>query len=114
MGHWTVIFFPTEDQRNSPFEYILGLTPAEQEKITHRLETLSKLELAEWPQLWFHKINDKLYQLTCDSHRLMYCLDSNKIVVLHACKKVGRKTHPRDVKRANINYEGYLKVRGKK
>lgn len=113
MGIWKTIFFPAPDNRNSPYEYIEGLSPSEQAKIIHRLEVLESLDLADWPHKWIHKLDNDIFQLTCRAHRLMYCLDVNLIVVLHACKKVKQKTHVRDLNRARSNYELYRQLGGR-
>ncbi len=73
-----------------------------------RLETLSKLEVGEWPHTWIHKIAGAIFQLAAGNQRIMYCLDAKTIVVLHACRKVKQKTLRKDINRAEIHYNKYM------
>jgi len=109
VGDWKVDFFPPSGEDDSPYDYILGLSSKkEQGQIFHRLETMSKLEMADWPSLKVHKIVDKIFQLPAGANRALFCLDSGTIVVLHACRKAGRKTKPADIQRAQIHYAEYM------
>ena len=106
---WQVKFFPPGGERHSPYDYIRGLENAkEQAQIAHRLQHLQQTELADWPHTWVHKIDDKIFQLTAGQSRLMYCLDGDTIVVLHACKKVAQKTRKQDIARAERHYNRYM------
>lgn len=107
--HWQVRFFPPGGERQSPFDYIRDLESAsERAQIAHRLEHLQRTELADWPHIWIHKIDDKIFQLTAGQSRLMYILDGDTIVILHACKKAAQKTRKKDIARAQRHYERYM------
>ena len=109
MPIWHIIYFPPSDGKDSPYEYIKGLSDkSEQAQITRRLKELSERELVDWPSSWVHKVDDKILQLTAHDHRIMFCIDQGELVVLHACRKVKGKTHTRDLKRACINYTAYF------
>jgi phage-related protein len=102
-------FFPPAGKRHSPFDYISNLSNnAQRAQIVHRLDTLKKLEIGDWPHTWIHKIRGAIYQLTAGDHRIMFCLDNKTIVVLHICRKVKQKTRRKDIKRAEIHYNEYV------
>ena len=109
MSTWQIVFFPPTGERDSPYDYILSLSDeSEKASVIHRLKTLRKLEIGDWPNTWIHKLTDKIYQLTAGHIRLMYCLDYGTIVVLHACRKVKRKTLRKDIARAEAHYDRYM------
>ncbi|MBN1810266.1 MAG: type II toxin-antitoxin system RelE/ParE family toxin [Anaerolineae bacterium] len=109
VGDWEVDFFPPSGENDSPYDYILGLSSKkEQGQVFHRLETMSKLEIADCPSLKVHKIVDKIFQLPAGAHRLLFCRYEKTIVVLHACRKVRGKTKPADIQRAQIHYAEYM------
>lgn len=109
---WNSQFFPAKGERHSPFDYIINVSPAsEKAQIMHRLKTIQELPLNDWPHTWIHKIDDKIYQLTAGKHRLMYCIDKETIIVLHACRKRGQKTHQKDINKANKHYRDYISQR---
>ena len=109
MSTWHIIFFPPSGERHSPYDCILDLSDkSEKAKIIHRLKTLSEIEIGDWPNTWIHKLTDKIYQLTAGQVRIMYCLDYDTIVVLHVCRKVKRKTLPKDIARAEAHYDRYM------
>jgi hypothetical protein len=104
VGDWKVDFFPYSGENNSPYDYVLGLSSErERERIILHLDAMSKLEMAEWQSLKVHKIVDKIFQLPIGAHRALFCLDEGTIVVLHVCRKVGRKTKRKDIQRAQIH-----------
>jgi hypothetical protein len=109
MPVWQIEFYPSSEEHNSPYDYIENLSnKADTSAIEHRLSNLAQRELADWPHTWVHKITDKIFQLTVRNHRLLYCLDGRKIVILHACRKVKAKTLKKDIQRAEINYDSYF------
>jgi len=116
MPVWQIEFYPSPEEDKSPFDYIRDLPDdADTAAIRHRLKIMSQLELADWPHIWIHKIIDDIYQLTVHNHRLLYCLDGRKIVILHACRKVKQRTLKKDKDRAVINYNNYFsKKKGRK
>ncbi len=109
MPVWEIEFHPPQDQHHSPFDYIINLSSSsDKAAIEHRLTNLAERELADWPHTWVHKIVDDIFQLTVNNHRLLYCLDGKKIVILHACRKVKQKTKQKDINRAITNYNNYF------
>ena len=109
MPKWTVVFYPPSGARFSPVDSILSLDDeAERGQIAHRLETMAKLDVAQWPHTWVHKITGKVFQLTAGDNRVMYCLDEKRIVVLHVCRKVRQKALAKDIKRAKSHYDSYF------
>lgn len=112
MDIWKIVYYPAPGERNSPMGYIANLSNKEgQATLIHRLKFLCQNELADWPHTWCHKITGKVYQLTAGASRVMFCLDDNRLVILHACKKVGQKTRSQDIERAERHYELYLATR---
>ena len=110
-----IIFFPPKGNPNSPYDYITGLEKqGERANILHRLNFMRQTDVVDWPHGWIHKISSKIYQLTSGLHRIMYILDGSTVVVLHACRKVKRKTHIKDIQIAESHYSRYLKVEGKR
>ena len=115
MPKWTVTFFPPSGERFAPEDYIVNLSDkSEKTQIIKRLESLRQLDIADWPHTWYHKLTGKIYQLTVGDNRLMYCLDEGKIVVLHVCRKVKKRTHKKDRKRAKIHYDRYMERKGER
>jgi phage-related protein len=108
---WEIIFYPGRGEKDSPYDYILKLADKnEQAQINHRLEFFRNNEISDWPHLWYHKLVDKIFQLRANNSRIMYFLDSKskKIVLIHACKKVGQKARSEDIKRAIKHYKDYI------
>ena len=110
---WKIDFFPPSGERSSPFDFVNGLSrESDAAAVIHRLESMRKMEMVDWPSAWVHKLVGKIYQLTAGAFRLMYCLDQGTIVVLYACRKKGRRTNPQDLERAEIHYRRYFTERG--
>jgi phage-related protein len=112
MFMWQIHFFPPSGERYSPYDFVVGL-PRESDAaaVIHRLESMRKMEMADWPSAWVHKLVGKIYQLKVGAFRLMYCLDRRTIVVLHACRKKGQRTKPQDLERAETHYRRYFTQR---
>lgn len=112
---WQIEFFPSEDDRDSPFNYIAGLSnESDQDAIMHRLkDILGKRPKSDWPHTFVHKIEGDIYQLTAGQHRLLFVLDDKKILILHACRKQKKKLLKKDKKRAILNYHKYLDQKGR-
>jgi phage-related protein len=109
VDNWQIDFFPPSGESNSPYDYIRDLPNAsEKAQIIHRLETISELEIGDWPHPWIHKLAGKIFQLSAGDNRVMFCLVARTIVVLHACRKVGRRTKRADIQRAQIHYDEYM------
>jgi len=109
MRIWDIIFFPPSGESHSPYNKFLNWPDKrERAQVVHRLETLRELEIGYWPQTWIHKITGKIFQLSANKCRVMFCLDGKKIVVLHICKKVSQKTRRGDVNRAETHYNEYM------
>lgn len=107
MPVWNIEFFPPSGERHSPYDYIIGLSdPNERDLIRHRLETLSKLQIEDWP--WVKKHTGDIRQLDADPNRVMFCLDQRTIVVLHVFRKTGQKTRRKDKNGAMIHYDRYI------
>jgi len=109
MAIWNILFHPTSDNRNAPFDYIQQIpNEAQQTTIINRLQELARRDIADWPHTWVHKITGDLFQLTVGSHRLLYCLEGKNIVILHAFRKQTQKTPKKEIKRAINNYHRYF------
>jgi hypothetical protein len=105
---WVVVYFPAPDDRDSPFKYILGLSDVtDQAAIFNRLKLLCERGVADWPTGWYRHLFDKVFEFKIPPHRLMYCLDTGKIVILHACRKASQKARKLDLERARLNYKAY-------
>jgi len=62
MPIWRICFFPEKDKRNSPLEYISGLSrAADRAAIQLRLETMQKRERVDWASSWKKKIANGVY-----------------------------------------------------
>jgi phage-related protein len=110
MAIWCVVFFPEAGETDSPFDYITSRPENEAAQIIHRLETIAELETVNWPPKWTKKIDGEIHQLTAGRNRLYYCLGRGTIVILHACKKAGRKARRKDINRAGIHYSEYSRL----
>jgi phage-related protein len=108
MAIFQIVYFPAHEQRNSPYDYIVNLPKIEQAHIYHRLKYLLENPINEWPKSWIHQIKGKIYQLTAGDQRIMYYLDQNKIVILHAFRKRKQKTDISDIQTAIDHYNNYL------
>ena len=119
MSIWKVVYFPSEDQKQSPVNYIKNLPENEANLVLNRLLLISQREPNEWLDNTWTKIWDgKIWQLDGTQTRVLLCRDTDelgerKIVVLHACKKQKQKTHPRDAQRAKNQYAKYREGRSK-
>ena len=107
---WKIEFFPASGKRYSPYDVIRSLTnTGVSGTIMHRLDVMRKTEIGDWSRSFkAHKIADKIYQLPAGNWRVMYFLDTRTIVVVHVCRKVKGKTHPRDIARAETHYNQYM------
>ena len=111
MSIWEIVFFPSSGSRYSPEDYIYSLNSKQElVQIQHRLNSLSELEIAQWPGLWIKPIRG-LYQLKAGDHRLYFGIDKRKLVVCHACRKVAQKALQADLERAKINFNNYKVTR---
>jgi hypothetical protein len=107
MAIWTVVFFPPSSNKYSPEDFVLSIDrKADIANIKLRLDTLSKLEIVNWPTGWIERY-EKLYQLKAGDYRLYLGLDGRKIVVCHACRKVSMKAKRADIDRAKLNFQNY-------
>ena len=114
MSVWSVVFYPKSGERHSPYDFIKSIpNKDDQVRITRWLVQLSQSEYGDWPFTKIHKLTGKIFQLTVGKYRVMYTLDDRVIVVLHCCRKVSRKTKPKDLQRAEKNYEAYFATKGK-
>lgn len=109
---WQVEFYPAKEEDDSPFDYIRNLSDkSDSAIIERRLETIEALQSTDWPPSWTKKIVDDIFELRANKHRLFFCFDGRKIIILHACRKVTQKTPKKDIERAKSNLENYNKKR---
>lgn len=110
MSLWIVLFYPKSGDKHSPADYINNIIPrpADRASIVDWLIKLSEREIGDWPNTRIHKITHDIWQLTVGNYRVSFVLDSRFIVVLHCCRKRGQRTHTKDKRRAELNYESYL------
>jgi len=109
MTYWRVKFFPPSGERNSPHDYVVNLADEnDRAMILLRLERMQQHRKVDWPPAWINHMGGKIWELYARGHRLMYCLDSGTIVILHACKKVSNKTRERDLNIAKNHLARYL------
>jgi phage-related protein len=109
MPDWPIVFYPPPGEQDSPYDYIASLAnPHEKAHIMRRLDVLGSTPQGAWPDRWMHKISDNIWQLTVGDNRIMYCLCEGTILVLHACRKKGKKARPKDIQRAEIHYAEFM------
>ena len=101
------LYYHEEPGKTSPRAYIDSLKPTEKANIDHRLEVLREYPIHEWPSGWVKKIENKIWELKSDKHRILYFITEIKIVVVHAFKKSGKKTKQKDIRLAQSRYNDY-------
>lgn len=112
MAIWQIIYHPTQDDKDSPYQYLLALPDREYILVIKRLELLTEMEISQWRGIGWIKIWDgKIWQVDGKQTRVMFCIDEVYIVILHAFKKVKQRTHKRDIRRVDINYADFLESR---
>lgn len=100
MGMWQIIFYPPKGERHSPYDFLKEMPDGSaQAQIVHRLRVISELPLSDWPS-WTHRVEGKIYQLSSGAYRVMYFLDGEDIVIVHAFRKKSRKTRRSAINRA--------------
>ncbi len=109
----TVRFFPDNGERNSPLDYIRSVPKADGHLIGYRLALLAETELADWPPGWVKHFEGKVYELKTKPSRVMFFLDGEYLVVIHAFKKPANKTRPADVNRMRLHFQAYLQQASK-
>jgi phage-related protein len=112
MPVWRIVYFPRSGERHSPEDYIEGLSHlSEKALIRRRLETLSELQIGDWPEGWVKVHTGDIRQLYVGPNRILFCLDHRTIVVLHAFRKSGHKTGSKDTRRAINHYNRYIELK---
>jgi phage-related protein len=103
---WDIEFFPPRGQRLSPHDIFSNWpNAAEKANARHKLDYLRENQYADWPKTWYHKVDQKILQLSANDMRIMFCIKDRRIVILHICKKGSKKTHKRDIDRAKRHYK---------
>lgn len=115
MPLWIVAYYPPSGESDSPYDKIQSIDDVkEAASIDNLLEMLADLTYMEWschvklkPVV---KKYNKLLQITDGNYRVYLSLSRSekKIIVLHVCRKVGRKAKPEDINRAVIHYREYF------
>ncbi len=111
---WKYSFYPSEEEKESPANFLYQLnidSPKEAATIELHLETMCKLEFYNWPSQWKKKIANNCYQMTSGNHRVYYGLYGREIIVFHICRKVAQNALPLDLNRARLNQADYEKWR---
>ncbi len=114
MPIWRRLYYPSEGERNSPVTSLKTLLDFnEQANFIDRFKNMSELEMTEWPHDWRKHI-DGFYQLTAGNFRAYYAIRGRDIVILHVCRKVGRRARPQDLEITSRNLISYEKYIGEK
>ncbi len=104
------LLYHDEPGKPSPEDYIHTTQPKERAEILLRLQTLCDIPITEWPKGWIKHLKGKLWEFKYKSHRIFYFLQTEKIVVVHAMMKVGRRTPRNDIDLAERRMANYLEL----
>ena len=114
MPIWNIVYFPPESERNSPIDSLkTRLSVQEQANFVERFSKMRELEMTEWAHGWRKHIG-AVYQLTSGDFRAYYGIRGRLIIIVHVCRKVGKKARPQDLKTAEQNLVDYEKYKGGK
>ncbi len=108
MSLWGIKYHPPKGERNSPVDIIVSIPDNNnaRTKIVRWLEFMCQHSLEDW--LNVKNITGKIWQLRAGSYRVYYFLDGRDIVVVHCCRKKGKKALRKDLQRAELNYDDYF------
>ena len=107
MAVWNIEYYPSDGQRNSPSDALKQLcTPEEQAGFRMKFRNLGELPSALWNFSWLKPVRG-LYQVRQGNFRAYFRLDNKTIVVLHVCRKPGRKASDEDINIAEANWRKY-------
>ena len=107
---WTVYFY-RDPRGNCPVQdYLAGLPPDERATVWHQLRLLrqfgTRLHRPYAARVTGHK---PLWELRPQPNRVLYFAASGRrFVVLHACRKKGRKLELRDIETAERRMHDFL------
>jgi phage-related protein len=104
---WKLIYHD-EPGNPSPRGYISGVSASDRANIDHRLNYLRKHPINEWPRAWIEKLEGKIWELRSGAHRILYFLENDTIIVVHALRKRGRKISRNDISLALRRMTYYL------
>jgi len=110
---WTDEYFPPSGEPYSPKDFIRSIQPQGAAAIIdRRIDSIKQMKSSDWPSSWVKKV-DNLYQLKAGDHRVYFDIVGDKIIVVcYVCRKVSQKALKKDLRRAHINLENYLKGEG--
>ena len=105
-------FYAESDGTSPPRDYIGSLGTGERGKFWARVKVLCERPMGEWPQAWYDKVEDKIWELRFPPHRALYILHEDCLVVLHSFKKKSGKLKEKDKAIARRRRDRYLDAKG--
>ena len=108
-----IVYYPNNEHRNSPLQYIGKLEVNGNKKDANKiLNKISIVARTRYPEIEINNVKQigNVYQYSIDAHRVYFAIIQNNttIVVTHICRKVSRKAKKQDLDMAENNLSEYL------
>ena len=93
----------------TPEQYLLSNPdPDGAADVLRWLETFASTPLQEWPRRRTKKVTQHIWQLNVSHHRVLYFLDRQAIVVVHAFRKPSVNKERQAYDLAERRYDNYM------
>lgn len=108
MPKFEIYFYPEREKRRSPADALNEIcNEKEKAQILSKLEMLALLDVRERPLKWKKPVGNFL-EFKNGDFRLLYKIQDQKIIIVHAFRKVSQKIPQEEFECAENNWNSYL------